>query len=209
MLIREIMKSPVTVITPETTLLSACKLLQEEGIRHLPVVVQGRLVGVLTDRDLRFATSALCPSPHSATDSVECAMSPSPLTADPGDPIEDAARVMREKKIGCLPVVEGGLVVGIITNMDLLDAILMLTGVHDPTGRLEVALPDIPGELARLTTLLSHRNVNIRSILTYPNGKGRIHTVLRVDSNQTPLLAKALREEDFTVLWPVPKPWQR
>jgi len=209
MLVREIMKSPVTTIAPETTLLEACKLLQAQGIRHLPVMESGRLVGVITDRDVRFATSALCPSPHAATDSVKCAMSPSPLTADPGDPIEDVARIMREKKIGCLPVVEGGLIIGIITNMDLLDAILMLTGVHDPTGRLEVALPDVPGELARLTTFLSHRNVNIRSILTYPNGQGLIHTVLRVDSNQTPLLAKALREEDFTVLWPVQKPWLR
>jgi acetoin utilization protein AcuB len=116
---------------------------------------------------------------------------------------------MRERKIGCLPVVEGGILIGIITNMDLLDAILMLTGVHDPTARLEVALPDVPGELARLTAFLSHRNVNIRSILTYPNGQGMVHTVLRVDSNQTPLLATALREEDFAVLWPVQKPWLR
>lgn len=209
MLVREIMKSPVTTISAETTLFEACTLLQAQGIRHLPVLVEGLLAGVITDRDVRFATSALCPSPHAGTDSVRCAMSVSVLTADPGDPIEEAARVMRANKIGCLPVMEASLVVGIITNMDLLDAILKLTGVYDSTGRLEVTLDDVPGELARLTSFFGQRNVNIRSILTYPNGQGLIRTVLRVDTNQTPPLADALREAHFTVLWPIQKPWLR
>jgi acetoin utilization protein AcuB len=209
MLVREIMKSPVTTIPPDVSLVEACKLLQALNIRHLPVTESGRLVGVLTDRDVRFATSTLCPSPHAATDSVRCAMTTSVLTADPGDPIEEAARVMRTHKIGCLPVVEGNLLVGIITDMDLLDAILRLAGIYDSTGRLEVSLSDVPGELARLTSFLGQRNVNIRSILTYPTGQGSIRTVLRVDTNQTPPLADALREAHFAVLWPMQKPWLR
>jgi len=209
MLVREIMKSPVTTISPDATILEACKLLQALAIRHLPVLEEGHLVGVLTDRDVRFATSALCPSPHAASDSVRCAMSTTVLTADPGDPIEEAARVMRSQKIGCLPVVEGNLIVGIITDMDLLDAILRLAGIYDSTGRLEVSLSDVPGELARLTSFFGQRNVNIRSILTYPTGEGSIRTVLRVDTNQTPPLADALREAHFAVLWPMQKPWLR
>ena len=87
--------------------------------------------------------------------------------------MEDAARTMRERKIGCLPVVEDGPLVGIITGLDLLDALIRMTGVDKPSGRLEVRLHDQPGELARLTSRLATRGLNIHSILTMPDGPGR------------------------------------
>jgi len=98
--------------------------------------------------------------------------------------------------------------VGILTGMDLLDALMTLTGVTKPSARLEVALADRPGELARLTAILASRQVNIHSILTHPGGDGRVRTVLRVDSNQTRPLAEALRTDGFEILWPPQKPWQ-
>jgi acetoin utilization protein AcuB len=207
MLVKEMMRSPVTVIAVEATIGEAHELLQSHGFRHLPVVDRGRLVGVLTDRDLRFATSNLCHTARTAEDPVSGAMSSPPLTADPLDPVEDAARIMREHKIGCLPVVDGGELVGILTGMDLLDALMILTGVTKPSSRLEVALADRPGELARLTAFLADRHVNIHSILTYPSPEA-VRTVLRVASNQIRPLAEELRTAEFTVLWPPPKPWQ-
>ena len=205
MLVKEMMRRPVTVIPVGTTLGEADQLLHARGFRHLPVVDQGRLVGILTDRDIRFATSSLSDAPRQATDPVSVAMSSPPLTADPLDPVEDAARIMRENKIGCLPVLDGSELVGILTGMDLLDALINLTGVTKPSSRLEVALPDRPGELARLTASLANRHVNILSILTYPTPDGTVRTVLRVDSNQIRPLAEDLRAAEFTVLWPVPK----
>lgn len=217
MLVKEMMRKPVTVIAVGATLGEADQLLQSRGFRHLPVVDQGRLVGILTDRDIRFATSSLCPTPRRATDPVSVAMSSPPLTADPLDPVEDAARIMREHKIGCLPVLDGGELVGILTGMDLLDALMTLTGVTKPSSRLEVALMDQVGALARLTTFLADRHVNIHSILTYPTPDSTVRTVLRVDSNQIRPLAEELRGDGFAVLWPLPKssqlhltskPWQ-
>jgi len=205
MLVKEMMRRPVTTIPVTTTLGEADQLLHARGFRHLPVVDGARLVGVLTDRDIRYATSNLGPAPRSAGDSVALAMSSPPLTADPLDPVEDAARIMREHKIGCLPVLDGGELVGILTGMDLLDALIQLTGVAKPSSRLEVALMDQPGELARLTTLLASRHVNIHSILTYPTPDGTVRTVLRVDSNQVRSLAEELRAADISVLWPLPK----
>jgi len=205
MLVKEMMRRPVTTIPVTTTLGEADQLLHARGFRHLPVVDGTKLVGILTDRDIRYATSNLGPAPRSAGDSVAIAMSSPPLTADPLDPVEDAARIMREHKIGCLPVLDGGELVGILTGMDLLDALIQLTGVSKPSSRLEVALMDRPGELARLTTLLASRHVNIHSILTYPTPDGTVRTVLRVDSNQIRPLAEDLRTADFTVLWPLPK----
>jgi acetoin utilization protein AcuB len=206
MLVKEMMRTPVTVIPVGTTIGEADQLLLSRGFRHLPVVDQGRLVGVLTDRDIRFATSSLCPTPRSAADPVSLAMSGPPLTADPLDPVEDAARIMREHKIGCLPVLDGAKLVGILTGMDLLDALMILTGVTKPSSRLEVVLMDRLGELARLTAFLASRHVNIHSILTYPTPNATVRTVLRVDSNQIRPLAEELRGSDFTVLWPLPKP---
>jgi acetoin utilization protein AcuB len=208
MLVQEIMRKPVTVIQVTDLLGEAFQQLQRHGFRHLPVVDQGRLVGVLTDRDIRFATSSLSPTPHTAADPVSLAMSSPVLTADPWDPVEDAARIMRDRKIGCLPVMDGSDLVGILTGMDLLDALMLLTGITKPSSRLEVALPDRPGELARLTAFLASRHVNIHSILTHPGAEAGVRTVLRVDSSQTRPLAEALRADGFAILWPLPKPWQ-
>jgi acetoin utilization protein AcuB len=209
MLIRDIMRSPAVSISLDTTLQDAYRTMREKGIRHLPVLDGDALVGVVTDRDLRLATSWLAPSPFPPGSAVSMVMSRAPLTADASDPVEDAARTMREHKIGCLPIVDGGRLIGIITGLDLLDALVRLTGVDKPSGRLEVRLPDHPGELARLTASLSTRDLNVHSILTYPDRPGSVRTVLRIGSMEVGLLARDLRHAGFEVLWPPEKPCPR
>ncbi len=209
MLVRDIMSSPALAISTETTLEDAYRTMREKGIRHFPVLDGERLVGVVTDRDLRLATSVLAPSPFPAAAPVSSVMSRPPVTADSADPVEDAARTMRERKIGCLPVVEDGKVIGIITGLDLLDALMRMTGVDKPSGRLEVRLPDNPGELARLTGVLSQRALNVYSILSYPDGPHAVRTVLRIGTIEVRLLARDLRLAGFDVLWPPEKPCPR
>jgi len=209
MLIRDIMRSPAVAISADTTLQDAYRTMREQGIRHLPVLAGEKLVGVVTDRDLRLATSALAPSPFPPGSRVSEVMTREPLTADASDPVEDAARTMRERKIGCLPILDDGRVIGIVTGLDLLDALIRMTGVDKPSGRLEVRLPDHPGELARLTGFLSHRDLNVHSILTYPDGPDLVRTVLRIGSMEIRLLAQELRRAGFDVLWPPEKPCPR
>jgi acetoin utilization protein AcuB len=209
MLVRDIMRSPVVTISPNTTLQDAYRIITEKGIRHLPVLDEGKLIGIVTDRDLRLATSALSSFPFPPESQVEGVMRRSPLTADPMDPVEDAARVMRERKIGCLPVMSDGQLLGIITGIDLLDALMRLTGVDKPSGRLEVRLTDHPGELARLTGFLSRRDVNVHSILTYPDGPDHVRVVLRIGSIEDRRIAHDLRGSEFEVLWPPEKPCPR
>lgn len=202
------MKSPVLTVGPEVTLEEAYKLLLEKGIRHLPVVAEGRLLGIITDRDIRLATSHLNPEgPCPGYARVEEVMTKEVVTAHPLDPVEEAARVMRHRKIGSLPVLEDGEIVGIVTGIDLLDALLRLTGVTEPSGRLEVRLPDRVGELARLTGFLAGRGVNIHSLLSYPEEGEYVRAVVRVNTLETHLLAQGLREAGFEVLWPPKKPW--
>jgi acetoin utilization protein AcuB len=209
MLVRDIMRSPAVSVSTETTLQDAYRIMREKSIRHLPVVDGETLAGVVTDRDLRLATSALSLAPFPTDSRVSAVMTRTPLTADPSDPIEDAARTMRERKIGCLPVLEEGKLMGIITGLDLLDALISMTGADKPSGRLEVRLPDQPGALARLAGFFGQRSLNVHSILTYPDGPETVRTVLRVGTIETRLLAHDLRKTGFEVLWPPEKPCPR
>jgi acetoin utilization protein AcuB len=208
MLVRDIMTTAVVTIGPEATLGQVCEVMQARNIRHLPVLEGGRLIGVITDRDVHGGSTKLCFTPSQPQGLVRDAMAHPPKTAHPLDPVEDAARTMRALKIGCLPVVDGDRLVGIVTGIDLLDALLRLTGVDKATGRLELRLADRPGGLARLTALIAERQLNIHSILTYPEGAGLVRAVLRVNTLETRPLAEALRGAGFDVVWPAEKPWQ-
>ena len=203
MLIKDVMKSPVFTLDEATPLEQTYQQMLARKIRHIPLTREGWLVGMVTDRDIRLATSPLAPEGFkSLSTPVLEVMSRPVLTADPLDPVEEAARVMRERKIGALPVMDGESLVGIVTGIDLLDALLRLTGVEKPSGRLELRLPDRPGELARLTGLLAEQGINIHSLLTYPYDETRVSTVVRVGTLETRRLADELRKNGYDIRWP-------
>ena len=202
MLVQEVMQPEPITVDGDTKLCDAYALMQAKKIRHLPVMDGERLVGVVTDRDLRLATSRLAERPFLPDARVREVMSAPVETASPRDPVERVATLMRERKIGCLPVVEAGRLVGIVTGANLLDAMLRLVGVHRPSGRLDIRLPDRPGALARLAALLAERNVNIHSILTYPEDERRGRILLRVGTMEIRPLAQAICDAGFEVLWP-------
>lgn len=207
MLIREVMKSPVITIPDNTSLKDTYALMQERHIRHLPVTRGGSLVGVITDRDLRLATSHLAKGgPKHPETSVSQVMASPPLTADPDEPVEEAAMLMRRKKIGCLPVLEDGQVIGIVTAIDLMDAIVRLLGVEKPSARLELRLADRPGELAKVTQFLAERHINIHSLVSHPETDLTVRAIFRVGTLEVRPLADALRKEGIAVVWPPAKP---
>jgi acetoin utilization protein AcuB len=202
MLIAEVMKPDPITISDKTKLNEAYKLMLDKGIRHLPVVKNWKLVGLVTDRDLRLATSKLAKHPFNPDTEVEKVMSHPVNTISPNDPVERATQIMRELRIGCLPVVEEDHLVGIVTVTDLLDALLILTGIHRPSGRLDVRLSDKPGELASLTALIAERKLNIHSILTYPDREGKVRVVLRIGTIEIKMLAEVICNAGFEVVWP-------
>jgi acetoin utilization protein AcuB len=129
------MKKPVHVVRPRDSVLHARELMERHRVNQLPVVLDGRLVGILTDRDLRDAfPSALAPPSRRRSTAagdpteapVEDVMSANVLTLGPRDALVDAARLMRRERIGALPIVEGRRLVGILTRSDLLDALVEL-----------------------------------------------------------------------------------
>ena len=121
MLVREIMTRRVVTVTPETPVVEARRLLDEHRIRHLPVVVGERLVGMLSDRDIRSAGTA------AARDGVVGAiMTATPVTVSSDTRVEDAAQLLVDRKIGGLPVVDGQTLSGIVTADDLLRALVII-----------------------------------------------------------------------------------
>jgi acetoin utilization protein AcuB len=207
MLVRDIMRSPVITVEAGATLAEAYETMQTRHFRHLPVVQEDRLVGIVTDRDLRFATSSLHPTPFDADARIEDVMSRAPTTAMPLDPVEEAARLMRERKIGCLPVLEDDRLVGIVTGTDLLDAVVQLTGLARPSGRLEVRLDDQPGRLVALADRVAAQGIDLLSMLSYTVDDAHSRVILRVDTLNTRTLAASLREAGFEVSRPPEKSW--
>ncbi len=122
--------NPVT-ITPRNAIRTAINLMREGGYRRLPVVDRGRLVGIITDRDLRRAANSPFVVREQWYDNfildhieVGSCMTPNPLTIEPSALIAEAARLMRNHKIGGLPVIAEGQLLGIITDTDLLDFLI-------------------------------------------------------------------------------------
>jgi acetoin utilization protein AcuB len=214
LLVKDAMTHEVVVLPPQTTAGEALALCRERRIRHLPVLEGGGLVGIVSDRDLRSATPALGdPARAEALGRIVVSeiMASDVTTARPEDPIEEAANAMREKKVGCLPVVEGDALVGIISSSDVMEALVYLMGAHEPGNRLEVVMPDRPGTLAGVAGIFGELGINIVSAVAGPrrdlpdsSEPGRV-AVFRVDTMDLREAVEILERAGYAVLWP-PKP---
>jgi acetoin utilization protein AcuB len=214
LLVKDSMSRQVVVLPPQATAGEALALCRERRIRHLPVLEDGMLVGIVSDRDLRSATPALGdPARAEALGRILISevMAGELTTARPDDPIEEAANAMREKKIGCLPVVEGNALVGIISSSDVMEALVYLMGAHEPGNRLEVVMPDRPGTLAGVAGIFGELGINIVSAVLGPrrdlpgsSEPGRV-AVFRVDTMDLREAVEILDRAGYAVLWP-PEP---
>lgn len=131
--VSKIMTSNPLTVTPRNAIRTAVNLMREGGFRRLPVVDRGRLVGIITDRDLRRAANSPFVVREQWYDNfildhieVGSCMTPNPVTIGPAEPVAEAARLMRNHKIGGLPVVSEGQLVGIVTETDLLDFLIRM-----------------------------------------------------------------------------------
>lgn len=209
------MTRDVVTLGPDTTAAEALAASREKRVRHFPVVEDGALVGLVSDRDLRSATPALGdPDRAGALQEIKVSevMAREVKTTHPQDPIEQAANVMRERKIGCLPVVENGRLVGILTASDVMEALVYLVGAHEPGSRMEIAIPDRPGTLAGVAGVFGMCGINIVSVAMgaktkSPSGDefGERIVVFRVDTIDPSGVVEHLENAGYRILWP-PRP---
>ena len=214
MLVRSRMSSHVLTVTPTTTLADAMTLARAERIRHLPVLEEGRLVGVVTARDLGAAVPPAWTDDREeykksvSSKRVREVMTSAVITAEPTTPIEEASKLMYENKIGCLPVIENNRLVGLITETDVLRALVELFGANHPSARVEVRMPNQAGELARVVRVIGiEHKVNISGLVVPPAESPDHNSAIVQLQTADPLpIIEALRKLGYEVGWPSLEP---
>ncbi len=174
MLVKERMSRHPITINPDTSLHSALKIMREEKVRRLPVVKDNRMVGIVLERDLLYAS----PSPATSLSiyelnylvsriTVKDLMTREVITIPESCPLEEAARIMVDNHISGLPVMRGDTLVGMITESDLFKVFMEVSGAREQGLRVTIKVHEGKGVLARLTQCLSESGAQIVSLSTY------------------------------------------
>lgn len=208
MLIKERMSKPVITITPDTSVQEALRIMRENKIRRLPVVEGKKLVGIVTERDLLYAS----PSPATTLSIQEMHYMLSKLkvreimkypviTVDENAPLEEAARLMADNKIGGLPVTSDGELVGIITESDLFKVFTEMMAAREEGIRVTLLVPEKKGVLASITRAIASKGGNIVSLGQFwgEDLTTRIVTI-KVSDISREALEEAVSQEGIKVL---------
>jgi len=167
MLVGERMSHPVIFVSPDMPIVDALNMMKTEHIRRAPVIKDGKLVGIVSDKDLLNAS----PSPATSLSvwemnyllskiMVKEVMTKDVMTVAEDTPIEQAARIMADNKIGGLPVMRDGHVVGMITETDLFKIFLELMGAREVGVRVTALVYEKLGQLAAITKAVAERGGN-------------------------------------------------
>ncbi|WP_265823004.1 CBS domain-containing protein [Geovibrio ferrireducens] len=212
MFVKNWMRREVITISQDETILDAKHVMKENGIRRLPVVENNKLVGIITEKDIKEYS----PSRASSLDVYELkrllaktlvkdAMNVNVITVHPETPIEKAALILRDKRFGGLPVInDAGELAGIITAIDLFDIFVESMGFSHQSTRIAIVLEDRKGALAEMTKIIDSHGLNIVSLATFflKNTEGGTRdVVIRVNGEQSKIDAavRDLRSADFNL----------
>ncbi len=168
------MSHQVITVQPETQITKAHKLMAQEKIQQMPVVKNGKLVGIVSERDIlkAYPSSVTTLSVWELTSllekiKVKDIMIKNVQTVQEAASIEQAARLMADNKIGSLPVLHGDELVGIITEADLFNIMLEMLGGRRPGVRFSVTMPYQPGQIAKLTQAIYENGGDITALSTF------------------------------------------
>jgi len=203
MYVKHYMTANPYTLSPEDTVTRAMALLKEKKIRRLPILSGGKLVGIVTERQLlevspsKATTLSIYEINHLLSQTkLGAIMSRNVITVTPDTLLEEAAMTMRSHTIGALPVMEGDRLVGIITETDIFDAFLEIMGLRDEGARIVVAIgEDRPGTLARLSTLIAGFGINILHLAVARN-----EILLRLNTPNVDDLVIAIQEAGFRII---------
>jgi acetoin utilization protein AcuB len=210
MLVERWMKANPITVGPQDSFRHAMNLIRQRGIRHLPVVEGGRLVGIVTDRDVRQASPSAATSLeihelHYLLEKIKIRdiMTSEVVTAMPEMPIEAAARLMLTHRIGSLPVLRGMALVGIITETDILSAFVEVMGIQAEQTRLELVLEERAGAFLDACRIVQDQGGDIVSVVTATashRGEPKKVMLFRLEGVVLDPLVKRLEASGHTVL---------
>ena len=192
MFVSDWMTKNVHTLSPSDSALDAASLMEEKNIKHVPIAKGQELKGIISDRDLR----SFQPSTATSLETEEIvhlmsrtklkeAMSGDVLTTTPQTPVEKAAMLMLDGNVGCLPVLESGHLVGIISDKDIFRALVDITGVRHGGHRVYVEVEDTAGVTKQLSDIIRKYGFSVESILTAPDAgkKGYRRVATRLKGN--------------------------
>lgn len=173
MFVSDWMTKKVYSVAPDDGVSEAIKLMKEKNIKHIPVVKDYKIRGIVSDRDIKDFT----PSTATALDIYELhyllaktrvkeVMKTKVFTTAPDTPVEEAAKVMYDHNIGCLPVIEKGQLTGIISDRDIFRVLVDITGVRHGGNRIFLTVEDRPGSIKEVSDVIRKFGFNLQSILT-------------------------------------------
>lgn len=204
MYVSQFMTSQVFTVSPTDNIADTMALMREKKINRLPVVEKGKLVGIVTDGDLREVS----PSPATTLSIFELnylvAKTPirevavkKVLTCTPDTKIEDAALLMREHGIGALPVLDQGKLVGIITSTDIFDAFLDIMGFRSPGQRLVIETKDEVGVMVDFASIMKEHDVNISSLAVYHLKNNKVQILARLNGDRVNDVKDSLLQKGY------------
>ncbi len=208
MIIEEIMNPLVISLKPHETIGKAIELMHSNRIRHIPIIDENEfVVGIVTDRDIRDVSPSIFHAEEHLDDlqkPVASIMTENVITGHPLDFVEEVSAMFYEHKIGCLPIVTEGKLVGIITETDMLHTLVKLMGADQPSSLIEIKVKNKLGQLSEAAQVFSENNVNIISVLVYPDKKddGSKILLFRVQTMNPMKAIAELNKRGYTVLWP-------
>jgi acetoin utilization protein AcuB len=194
--VRDVMVTDLVTVRPHETARHAYRLMRDHRFRHLPVVERGQLLGILSDRDLR----PVLLSPTLARARVRELMSEDLTTVGPDAPVEDAASLLVVKKIGCVPVVADGRLVGIVTETDLLAVLVEILGLLTQSTRLDVGVAGSPDAYERIVEIIRAHDGRIISVGAVPGSVGKTVFSVRLEPCDPRPVVDALVKAGFEVL---------
>ena len=201
MLVKDIMSSPVISIKDKETVGKAMELMKSHKIRHLPVIDScNKLIGIIAERDIlkvfprkknldKFQFNLLSRTP------VTQIMSTDLLIVSSEETVESATSMMEKRDVGCIPVVDGCKLVGLISEVDIFNTFVKTMGIEKPGLRLTIKLQRNRGFLARLVEVFDSNQAIIDNLVTFPNT-----LVLKVQNGENEKLLDDLAANGFEVL---------
>lgn len=210
MLVKEIMTANPVTIDKSSNIADALELMRTNKFRRLPVLDKGTLVGIVTDGDL----VEVSPSPASSLSVFELnyllaktkiedifKKNKKLITIEADALVEEAALLMRDNKIGGVPVVENGGLVGIITETNIFDAFIDIMGLRNIGTRITLELPeDKPGLIADISGVIKQNDGNITHFTTYDTHRNTFRIIIRINQGDLDKITSELKDKKFNII---------
>jgi len=200
MRVSEIMSRELVTITPDKRVGQALQLMQKHQIRHLPVMERGRMVGWITSRDLREVLLASMLEKITVAD----VMIKAPISVAGDTEVEEAARLIKEHKIGGMPVLEGDRLVGVITMLDLIGAFLTMLSLIRNSSRLDLSIEDKPEALEAAAKIIKDAGGKLLNLALGPARGHQRAYYFRLEKCDLGPIVEALNKAGIKVLEVIP-----